>query len=498
MPPTPGHLEFEVTHGSPSAARRPDPEAPLRILVLGDFGARWHRVINAPFGDRPIYRVESDNLDDVLGSFGANLTIPLAGEEGGHARVLARTLDDFHPDTLLKKIPSLAELLAVRKGLASSTPHAAAEKIQALLKIAAPTQATAAAASPQQTEPGAPGETAQDTLARLLGQSPPQSSTPMAPATGELNAQNIIQRILSSTGTPTPPPPAGLPGMIAAAEMELSDRLRTLLHDADLQVVEATWRGLDFLLRRCPDEERVHYFVLDASLEEIAADLNGLHRLLRDERWGALVGLFTFGETTADLETLAGLGSLARSLGTAFLAGAHPQLVGCDSFGTHADPDDWKTPLPDDVGKAWQALRASEAAAHIGLAMPRFLLRQPYGKAGDAIERFHFEEINDPDSHENFLWGNSALLCAQLLVEGHAAGERVAAGNLADLQAGRYTEHGGTALKPCAEAWLVDRAAEAIARKGLIAVQSFKGRDAAQIAGLHAICHPDKPSRIIG
>ena len=130
--------------------------------------------------------------------------------------------------------------------------------------------------------------------------------------------------------------------------------------------------------------------------------------------------------------------------------------------------------------------------------MPRFLLRQPYGKAGDAIERFPFEEINDPASHENFLWGNSALLCAQLLAEGHAAGERVAAGNLADLQAGRYFEHGGTALKPCAEAWLVDRAAETIARKGLIAVQSFKGRDAAQIAGLHAICHPDKPSRIIG
>jgi type VI secretion system protein ImpC len=280
--------------------------------------------------------------------------------------------------------------------------------------------------------------------------------------------------------------------------MELSARLRSLLHDADVQAVEATWRGLDFLLRRCPDEERVHYHVLDASLEEIAADQTGLQRLLRDERWNVIVGLFTFGETSADLETLGGLGDLARSLGAAFLGGAHPQLVACDSFEQHPDPDNWKFALPDEVQETWQNLRAAEAGSHIGLALPRFLLRQPYGRAGDSIERFAFEEMTDNSSHESFLWGNSALLAAQLLIEGHAAGQRVAAGNLADLPAGRYFDHGGTALKPCAEAWLVDRAAETIARKGLIAVQSFKGRDAVQIAGLNAICHPDKPSRIIG
>jgi len=497
MPPTPGHLEFEVTHGSPQASRRIDPETPLRVLLIGDFGARWHRVLNAPFMDRAVYRLDLDNLDDVLASFGANLTIPLPGEEGGHARIMARSLDDFHPDTLLKKVPSLAELLTTRKALDSATPHAAAEKMQALLKIAPASPApTTAAQSPPPSE--ASGESAQATLSRLLGQSPPPKSAPPAEATGELNVQNVIQRILSSPGQPTPPPPPGLPGLINAAELELSARLRSLLHDADLQAVEATWRGLDFLLRRCPDEERVHYHVLDASLEEIAADLTGLQRLLRDEPWNVIIGLFTFGETSADLETLGGLGGLAGSLGAALLAGAHPQLIACDSFDQHPDPDDWKFPMPYDVRETWQNLRTTEAAAHIGLALPRFLLRQPYGKAGDAIERFAFEEMTDASSHENFLWGNSALLAAKLLIEGHATGKRVAGGNLADLPAGRYFEHGGTALKPCAEAWLVDRAADVIARKGLIAVQSFKGRDAAQIAGLNAICHPDKPSRIIG
>ncbi len=462
MPPTPGHLEIEATQGLPQASRRIKPEAPLRVLLIGDFGARWHRVLNLPFMDRPVYRVDRDNLEDVLASFGANLTIPLTGEAGGHARIMARSLDDFHPDTVLKKLPSLAELLSARDALDSATPQAAAERLQALLGIQpAPAKPFTGSQSPLAE---APGETAQETLSRVLGQLPP----------------------------------AELPGLIHAAELELSARLRSLLHDADLQAVEATWRGLDFLLRRCPDDERVHYFVLDASLEEIAADLTGLQRLLRDEPWNVIIGLFTFGETSADLETLGGLGELANSLGAALLAGAHPQLIACDSFDQHPDPDDWKFPMPDEVRESWQNLRTTEAAAHIGLALPRFLLRQPYGKAGDAIERFAFEEMTDASSHENFLWGNSALLAAQLLIEGHVAGKPVAAGKLADLPAGHYFEHGGTALKPCAEAWLVDRAADAIARKGLIAVQSFKGRDAAQIAGLHAICHPDKPSRIIG
>lgn len=495
MPGNSGHLQFEFTHGAASA-RPIDPESPLRILVIGDFGARWHRVVHEPFIDRQAFQVAADNIEAVLGSFGANLTIPLSGEENGNARISARSIDDFHPDILLKKVPSLAELLALRKALETSTPHAAADKLQALLllpKSPPPeTPDTQTTANPSDAQ----NESTDETLTRLLGEKPAAAQQPGS-SNAPLSPDNIIQKILGTPSKSTPPP-AGLAGLIDAAEMELSTRLRSLLHDTDLQAVEATWRCLDFLARRCPDEERVEYYVLDASLEEIASDLKGLHKLVCDESLGAIIGLFTFGETAADLETLGGLGALARSIGAVFLAGAHPQLVGCDSFEKHPDPDDWNAPMPDDIAEAWKQLRKSDAAEHIGLALPRFLLRQPYGKAGDAIERFAFEEITDSSSHEDFLWGNSAILCAQLIAEGFAAGERVTAGNLADLQPGHYLAHGGTALVPNAEAWLVDRAAQAIAAKGLIAVQSFKGRDAAMINGIHAICHPEKRSVAFG
>lgn len=503
MTPSSGHLQFQFTHGQPTSPRRADPDEAMRLLVIADFSGRGNRGIQDPLTDRKVQRVDIDRLDQVLAEFGAELQLPLAGAAGGQTGLNFTALEDFHPDELLKTVPSLAELLRVRKDLESSKAADAAEKLRSLLQLALP--ATPPDTQPSHAEPAptpvaAPeGESAGDTLARLLGKASPEAPKPppAAEATGGMDAQAIIKRILSTPGKPTPPPPAGLPGMINAAEMALSERLRSLLSHPDWQALESGWRGLDFLIRRCPDEDKVHYFALDATLAELAADLDGLHRLLRDRAWGGIVANYSFGRTTGDLSALAGLGTVAGALGTSILGGAHSRLVGCDSFGKHADPDDWNHHPAPEVDLAWHELRTGDMAPRIGLALPRFLLRQPYGKAGDAIERFAFEEIIDDSRHDHFAWGNSAFLVAHLLAEGHAAGERIAAGNIGDLQPAHYIEHGGTALKPCAEAWLVDRAAETIARKGLIAVQSFKGRDAAQITGIHAICHPDKPSRLL-
>lgn len=401
MPPTADQQPIKIAAQTSSLIREVKPGQPLRMLLLGDFGARWHRVVNEPFSGRPIYEVAPDNLENILGSYGANLTLPLPGGLNDHARIMIRTLPDFHPDNLLRKIPSLTEALSAR-----------------------------------------------------------------TPAT---------------TG---------------AVERELSDRLRSLLHDPDFQATEAAWRGLDFLVRHCPDRERVQYWVLDASIEEIAADLEGLQKLLRPQVWHAVIGQFTFGETAADLATLAGLGGLARSLGAVLYAGAHPQLIGCESFATQADPEQWKTELPDDVRAAWQNLQASAAAPHIGLALPRFLLRQPYGREASPIASFDFEEMTDQSSHEDFLWGNSALLCAQLLATRQVTGEHTH--SFKGLLPGRFLEMGTAKLTACTETWLGQRATESILRKGLISVQSTEGGDTVLLPKLSTLGHPHEATRASG
>ncbi|HAV64591.1 MAG TPA: hypothetical protein DCY13_19760, partial [Verrucomicrobiales bacterium] len=322
MPPSPGHLHFEFTHGPARPSQRREPEAAMRLLFIADFSGRANRGIREPLANRKPRRVDADTFDAVMNGFEAAIRLPLVGAPAAVASISIGSIDDFHPDSLLKKIPSLAELLTIRKDLESSKAASAAEKLQSLLKLAPPKPAETKQASDSDTQDsGAGEESTGETLARLLGKAPTENPHPAARAAEGMDAQAIIKRILSEPGKAAPPPPAGLTGLINAAKMELSDRLRSLLSHPDFQSVEAAWRGLDLLIRRCPDEERIAYHALDATLEELAADLDGLHRLLRDHAWGALIGGFQFGRSTADLSALAGLAAVSQSLGTAILGG---------------------------------------------------------------------------------------------------------------------------------------------------------------------------------
>ena len=53
-----------------------------------------------------------------------------------------------------------------------------------------------------------------------------------------------------------------------------------------------------------------------------------------------------------------------------------------------------------------------------------------------------------------------------------------------------YEEHGEARLKPCAEAFLSDRAAEAILARGIMPVRSYANRNAAQLARFQSVADP--------
>jgi type VI secretion system ImpC/EvpB family protein len=291
--------------------------------------------------------------------------------------------------------------------------------------------------------------------------------------------------------------------LLSSLELELATQLRSVLHDPYFQALEAAWRGLDLMVRNFGAEENLKLFLADVAKEELAADLraqdaldsSGLSKLLRgqadDQPWAVWLGLYSFDDVLTDVESLGRLAKVSAQARLPFLSGASPHLVGCDSFGLHPDPDDWKRPLPADVRAAWQDLCALPEAQYLGLALPRFLLRQPYGKESDPIEAFPFEELQGDLPHEAYLWGNPALpggylLAATFQAEGWEM-RTSGYGELGDLPVHRFRQDGETKVKPCAEAWLSDRAGEAIFRQGLIPVLSIRGRDAVRLVGLQSL-----------
>jgi len=201
-----------------------------------------------------------------------------------------------------------------------------------------------------------------------------------------------------------------------------------------------------------------------------------------DKPWAALISLETFGKSIADLEVLASMAMVSARARTPILAGAVPALVGCPSLIEAPEPRDWK-PNPA-IASAWNMIRGMEVSRYLGLVMPRFVLRLPYGKEGTETETFAFEEMPTLD-HEAYLWGSGSVLCGLLLAE-----QFVESGWQFSFDDGKevhglpvhvYREDGEACMKPCAEVRLRETALEALMENGVMVLASLRDRDGVRL-----------------
>lgn len=463
----------------------------VNLVVMGDFSGRASRGVIELLPPRKLLNVDVDNFARLFAQLGAKLKLIGAGIPDGEVELGFASPDDFHPDQLLTRVPLLAKLVEARRLLLNfTTAERGKTALQACLgAIVAPAESFATAAAPE-------SESNDDMMARLLGGSLPVKKS--APPTSQLD-EFIRQAIAPHI---SPAPNAWQSGAVAAAEMELTNRLNAILHHADFQALEAAWRGVDLLVRRIESSEEIGLLVLDASFAELQADLAAqeqaeqcaLFRLLRDGEPKLIVGNYTFGRTADGLRTLGKLAEIAAGLSAPFVATAAPQLVGCDSFGAHPDPDDWKEKLPANVAEIWDSLRRSPHAPQVGLAAPRFILRQPHGKAGDPIETFAFEELPGQPAHEAFLWGHPGVLCACAAIDAIQSGDTglrdFTGGEFGDLPIHRFIEDGEKAVQPYAETWLTDRAVDRLVKDGVIPMVGAKNEN---VIRLNHLCSIDGP-----
>jgi type VI secretion system protein ImpC len=307
--------------------------------------------------------------------------------------------------------------------------------------------------------------------------------------------------------SPAGPEQAGLEALVDAA---LAEQLRAVLHHPAVRALEAAWRAADLLVRRLETGPQLELYLLDVPREELAADLAGAddvratatYRRLAEPSgarpggppWAVLVGNYAFGPARQDVELLGRLGQLARQAGAPFLAAASSRVLGCASLGGAPEPDDWQAAA--DAGP-WEALRASPEARYLGLALPRFLLRLPYGQRTRPAEQLAFEEMPAGAPHEAYLWGNPAFACAYLLGEAfHRRGWAMRPGDLLDLGGlplHVYEEDGVSRAKPCAEVVLTDRAARALLDRGLMPLVSVRDGDTVHLAAFQSVAHPAQP-----
>ena len=479
-------------------ARRSSGEQPLRILIMGDFsgtGGAEGAGGGALDGSGPlrVTAIDVDNLDQVMSALEPRLSTAAAGD--GVLRF--RCIDDFHPDELSGRLPRLAELGALRRRLLDSdTFESAAAELRAQHGLV-PDADDSKAGGPIAEKAG---ESDADTLERLLGQPAGSGRAPAAASAADEFIRNLVARHVVADKPHRQ-------AYLDAVDTLAADIMRSLLHDPRFQSLEALWRGIHRLVSNLETDETLQLGLLDVSKQALQADLaadgqDPLHstfgrRMARLNHegvgggaWSLIVGCYEFDASAQDLGLLTVLGTVAGGIGVPFLAAASPRLAGFPDLLAASGPSDWVAPaLPE-----WQALRASEQGHWIGLASPRVLLRLPYGDAGEVCDVFRFEEMPGVPEHGALLWGSPALACAQAVGlafrEGGWSRDLVVAGDLADLPALTYTRDGESALYPCAERFLGERAGQSLYDGGCICVLSHKNRNAVRVAPLRSV-HAD-------
>lgn len=474
----PGHLQFDFRFSTAADPQPASDDLPMRILMMGNFSGNRH--LDAGAENRKIMTVDIDNFDDVLSRLKPSLSL-----QEPRLDIEFHCLDDFHPDHLYATLDVFHQLRQLRQSL--QNPATFAQAVAQLRQ----TINLKDAAEPSVEAPPVDGQEAM--FERLLGKAPAQQVRPQSSLDrllGDMIAPHIVEK--------TDP---RQPELLAEVDRATSELMRTLLHHPDFQALEALWRSAYALVSRLETGESLQLALLNLSRDELARtvldagenlEASAIYQLLAgqgiSQPWSVLVGAYTFADTQADMQVLAALGAMAASLGAPFLAAADNSLLGCASLSQSLHPSTW-----GDV-PAWRALRASPYAQWLGLALPRVLLRLPYGKQTDPLDSFEFEELATPNEHEAFLWGNPAFACARLLAENFQdAGWSMSPGqhlNIDDLPAYSYKEDGETLMQACAEWYLPETTAEAILERGIMTLSSYRNRNSARLLRFQSVAAP--------
>lgn len=452
----PGRMNFDLGFGPKSAPKPREGEQPMRLLLVGDFSGRPSSE-RPPLATRPTVGVDVDNFDSVMKRLAPRVTT-------GVGEIAFAHLDDFHPDALFAKLALFQALRTAR----SQPP---------------PLPTTAPAAGAGEDSP----------LSALLGGTPAgvRAGTATAPA-GPEGLDAMIRRLVAPHIVPDRL--AETRSYVAAVDAAIADQMRRVLHDPSFQTRESAWRGAQWLVANLELDPTLQLHLFDVSREELLADVvsagakvgdTGLYAALVDrwrhqpggQGWSALIGLYRFGATEADIGLLAALGIVGAHAGGPFIAEGDPALAQAGAPGLDN----------------WNALRKSEVARWVGLVAPRMLMRRPYGARDERIDAFAFEELGNTPAHEQYLWGSGALACALLLGRAYRAAEGWSFSpnedrDIGDLpSATRLDRDGDKELVPSAERFLGDAEAERMASAGLMPLLSHRHLNAAQLLRFQSV-----------
>ena len=332
----------------------------------------------------------------------------------------------------------------------------------------------------------------------------------------ERAVRTLAEQALRDTGVISGDVLATIEALIAQIDQALTGQINLILHSEPFQKVESAWRGLHYLVNNTETDESLKIRVLNISKAElhktlkkyrgVAWDQSPLFKKLYEEEYGqfggepygALVADYYFDHSGPDVDLLTQIAKIAAAAHAPFIAGADPAALLMESWQELANPRDLTKIFQTPEHAAWRSLRDSEDSRYIGLAMPRFLARAPYGAKTDPVEAFDFEEDTAGANSSKYAWANAAYAMAANItrsfrmfgwcsrIRGVESG-----GAVEGLPVHAFpTDDGGVDMKCPTEIAISDRREAELAKNGFMPLVHKKNSDFAAFIGAQSLHKP--------
>jgi type VI secretion system protein ImpC len=304
--------------------------------------------------------------------------------------------------------------------------------------------------------------------------------------------------------------------IVAEIDRKLAEQVNLIIHNPQFQALESAWRGLHYLVNNTETDEMLKIKVFNISKKELGKTLKKFkgtawdqspifkkvyeteYGQLGGEPYGCLVGDYYFDHSAPDVELLSGMAQIAAASHAPFIAAAAPTTMQMDSWGELANPRDLTKIFQTPEYAAWRSMRESDDSKYVGLAMPRFLSRMPYGAKTNPVEEFEFEEDTTGADSGKYTWCNAAYAMAVNInrafklygwcsrIRGVESG-----GAVEGLPVHTFpSDDGGVDMKCPTEIAISDRREAELAKNGFMPLIHRKNSDVAAFIGAQSLNKP--------
>jgi len=334
----------------------------------------------------------------------------------------------------------------------------------------------------------------------------------------EAAVQTLAQQALANTTLIAGDALRSIEAIIAAIDAKLTEQVNEVMHDESFQKLESAWRGLHYLVNNTETDEMLKIRVLNISKNELgktlkkfrgtAWDQSPVFKKIYEEEYGqfggapygVMIGDYYFDHSPQDVQLLGDMAQVAAAAHAPFITAAAPTVMGMDSWGELSNPRDLTKIFQTPEYAAWRSLRESEDSRYIGLCMPRFLARLPYGAKTEPVEEFAFEEDVGAAESGSFCWANAAYAMATNItgafkhygwctrIRGIESG-----GAVEGLPSYTFpTDDGGVDMKCPTEIAISDRREAELAKNGFMPLIHKKNSDFAAFIGAQSLQKPQE------